>query len=238
MYHSETSNSSMAGHALVSRQSLESVLGPVVKPRDINLYVEALAHRSATKETGLSQERLEHLGDSVLSLCVTDMLFKKYRDEAEGSLSRRRTRLVNGVFLAHVGKTMGLDRIVITGKNATHPHQDRLYEDTFEALVGAVYLDIGLTAAKQFVAYHVDNAMDVDTLQHELNYRETLRHILAKRGMQLAQYTTTEQEGLYTATITVGDVLLSTAEGMTKKRAEMLAAQHAIETHFSERRHQ
>ena len=131
---------------------------------------------------GYSQERLEHLGDAVLQLCITHLLFKKYPNESEGILTKMRTKIVNGATLAQIGRRMNIDNLVVVSKIAENAlSHDRLYEDTFEALVGAVYLDLGLQDCMTFVAYHVENEMDSDTLLCDTNYKDLLRKSVSKR---------------------------------------------------------
>ena len=98
----------------MDRKLITDLLGGVVIPRNIQLYHQARIHRSASKTYGMDQERLEHLGDAVLSLCITHLLFVKFPHESEGSLTKMRIRLVNGVKLAEIGKSMNLQNIIIS----------------------------------------------------------------------------------------------------------------------------
>ena len=217
----------------MNRATLQKIVGNCIKPQDLRVYYEAFIHKSAYKDIGYSQERLEHLGDAVLQLCITHLLFKKYPNESEGILTKMRTKIVNGATLAQIGRRMNVDNLVIISKIANNAlSHDRLYEDTFEALVGAVYLDLGLKDCMTFVAYHVENEMDSETLLCDTNYKELLRKSVNKRKMQHLRYNTESNEGIFMCQIFCGDINLSKAEGTTKKRAEMEAAHNALAVHF------
>ena len=197
-----------------------------VVPRDINIYIEALVHRSAADSYGVSQERLEHLGDAVLGLCVTHLLFKKYPTAKEGELSEMRSKLVKGTSLSKVGRRMCIEKIAIVAEGVSL--SDRIYEDTTEALIGAIYLDLGLCDAFRFVAYHIENAVSDGMLSDSEDHKSILRRILQSRGMQTPYYSTTDVDGITRTQVYVGDVLLAEADGTSRKRAEMEAARLAV----------
>ncbi len=219
---------------MISRELIQRVLGNSVTPRNLSVYNEALIHKSASKTYGISQERLEHLGDAVLQLCVTHMLFEKFPGENEGGLTRMRTRMVNGDTLASLGRSMGVDNGVIVDETAQHVFEhDRLYEDTFEALVGAVYLDLGLDNALQFVLTQYEKFADIDLLSADTNYKEILKKATTRRKMQAPKYTHKVDDGVYSCEVTIGDLVFGSGEGVTRKKAEMEAAHNAVEEHFS-----
>lgn len=219
---------------MASRAEIEAVLGPSVCPRDLSLYHEALTHKSATAACGPNQERLEFLGDAVLSLCVTDVLFQRFPRESEGMYTRMRTRMVKGETLAQIGRAMRLERVLCIKKHAPlAPHDsDRLYEDTLEALVGAVYKDQGFQAALRFVAHTFDTHLPPQHLVQDTNYKDVLRKQTARHGMQMPAYACTHAEGVYSCAVRAGDVHLGAGEGLTKKKAEMEAARNALRAHF------
>lgn len=198
-------------------------------------YQEAFIHKSAAQAYGgICQERMEHLGDAVLSLCVTHILFMRFPFETEGVLTRIRTRLVNGKTLAEIGRSMRINDILITGGGVseTHMKQDKMYEDTLEALIAAVYLDQGLQITMQFVANMYDTHTDFYDLMEDTNYKDMLRKATSKSGMQALSYDMQLTEGLYVCRITAGGVQLAVGEGTSKKAAEMEAAHNAILLHY------
>lgn len=214
---------------------LQKILGESITPRDLSLYNEAFIHKSAQKIYNMSQERLEHLGDAVLSLCVCHMLFERNPEANEGMMTKMRTRLVNGKTLAVLGRKMGVNEgLVLDPIAAKALDHDRVFEDTFEAIVGAVYLDQGLDAAKRFVSYQYDHFIDPDIVNQDTNYKDILKKISSKRGLQLPIYQSENHDGVFQCTVRIGDVIFGQGEGHTKKNAEMEAAHNCILKHFPE----
>ena len=150
-------------NVLISEKDLIKILGPDVKLNNINIYRNAFVHRSyCTRKNDNfvkgnlncpagclplqeeSSERLEFLGDAVLGLVVGKYLFERYPDENEGFLTKMRTKLVNGVMLAHLGGILGIERFILISKQV-EDNQGRknknTVEDCFEAFLGAMLLD-------------------------------------------------------------------------------------------------
>jgi|SRR5918996_6337729 ribonuclease-3 len=126
---------------------------------DRGLLTEALTHSSATgRGRGRrSNERLEFLGDRVLGLVIADLLIARYPDEGEGDLSRRHAALVRRETLAEVGRDLGAARWLVVGRSeeeAGGRANPALLANVVEALIGALYLDAGLTGAEHFIREH------------------------------------------------------------------------------------
>ena len=135
-------------------RTIKHILG--IKPLNINLYRLATQHSSVAKENigGIkeSNERLEYLGDAILSLIVADFLFKRYPYKEEGFLTEIRSRIVSRESLNQLGKKIGLDQIIAYHETSKHFQAYKsIMGDTLEALIGAVYLDKGYRACKRFV---------------------------------------------------------------------------------------
>lgn len=216
---------------MIRREVLQEVLGDSVRVSNLSLYHEALIHKSASRDYGMSQERLEHLGDAVLSLCVAHMLFIKYPNEDEGVLTRMRTRMVNGKTLAEIGRKMGIEKAVILSANTSLDH-DRIYEDTFEALIGAVYLDNGLETAREFVATQYDLHMEPGHITQDTNYKDLMKKATTRRGLQAPRYVTVIHEDVFTCQVYIAEHQYGAGDGNTKKAAEMEAAHNAIAANF------
>lgn len=141
------------------QQKLESLLG--VHINNISLYELALTHRSAVneaKELSSHNERLEFLGDAVLELIVTDYLFQNYPKLKEGDLTNLRASLVRGDTLAEIAKELGFGDFlrVSRGEEIFGGRQkNSILANTVEAVIGALYLDIGYDAAKKMVHDHL-----------------------------------------------------------------------------------
>ena len=220
---------------MLRRDVLQKILGDSIIPRDLRLYNEAFIHKSAQKIYNMSQERLEHLGDAVLSLCVCHMLFERCPGANEGAMTKMRTRLVNGKTLAVLGRAMGVNEgLVLDPVAAGALDHDRVFEDTFEAIVGAVYLDQGLGAAKRFVSYQYDKNIDPETVNQDTNYKDILKKISSRRGLQIPTYNSENNDGIFQCTVQIGDVMFAHGEGHTKKNAEMEAAHNCILENFPE----
>lgn len=119
--------------------------------KDVTLLERALTHRSMAKD---HNERLEFLGDSVLSFVMSDMLYQRYGELSEGELSRVRSGLVNGEMLADMAREYDLGNYINLGQgeiNSGGRDRDSILADAIEAVIGAVYLDGGVFAAQQLI---------------------------------------------------------------------------------------
>ena len=145
------------------------------RPRNLALYQLAMQH-SSVREEAYSNERLEFLGDAVLSLIIGEYLFKKYPLKEEGFLTEIRARIVNRASLGSLAKTIGLDALLHYDKNALHRGGKFIYGNALEALIGAVYLDQGYSPCRKFVLRqllhcHVDLEELIET---DTNYKSQL----------------------------------------------------------------
>ena len=137
-------------------QNLEAILG--VKFKDINFLKQALTHRSYLNENKSADiahnERLEFLGDAVLELLVSDHLYKQYSDANEGALTVYRAAMVNTVELGKVAEELGVNEFLLLSKGEardTGRARQVILADTYESIIGAIYLDQGYAEAESFV---------------------------------------------------------------------------------------
>ena len=125
--------------------------------RNKKLLKEALTHRSYANENpeeGDNNERLEFLGDAILGFLVGELLFKKYPQMSEAQLTRLRSKLVDETQLGKIGKEIGLGELMQLGKGAQKDQGQEnpsLLSDTFEAMIGAYFLDSGIEAVRDYV---------------------------------------------------------------------------------------
>ena len=139
----------------LDRNVINGLVGTKVK--NMQLYQRCFTHKSALKRySGLtgSYETLEFMGDSVLGFIITKHLFDKYEEQQEGFLTKARTKMVRGKTLCEISKTLGLDKLILMdekGERNGWNSNEHIMEDVFEALVGAIYLDLGMIHAKNFV---------------------------------------------------------------------------------------
>lgn len=191
----------------------------------------ALTHGSAAAHASESYERLEFLGDRVLSLVVVDMLFEQFPDEAEGELARRSAALVRRETLADVASDIGLgDHIVMSASEAAAGGRENpsLLADVCESVIGALYLDGGLPAAATFIREHWRERMKSPD-RPPLDSKTALQEWAQGRGMPLPTYRIADRTGpdhapTFKVEVTVGDGPPATGEGTTRRGAEQEAA--------------
>lgn len=200
-------------------------------PDKLYLYKTALIHRSASQKTKegtlINNERLEFLGDSVLDLIIGEYLYKKYPGENEGFLTQFRSRIVNGENLSEITKHTGLAQLVITNvkPNSNGIH---LYEDAFEAILGAIFLDRGIERAKEFIIKHIlTDYLNMFELEHNnSNYKSRLIEWGQKNKKNVIFHTDLETPGskYFVSFIRVEGQTLGSGIGISKKEAEQKAA--------------
>jgi ribonuclease-3 len=198
------------------------------------LLAEAFTHPSASQRRGSARrgyERLEFLGDRVLGLIVAELLWHRYPEEAEGALTRRHTELVRRETLADVAKAIGLGRhlIVSPGEDASGVRDNpSVLADVCEAVIAALYLDGGLSAARRFVERWWDTRLGSSAAPPS-DPKTALQEWAQARGKPLPAYRTVATAGpahrrVFTVTVTVEGVPPATATGPSKRIAEAAAA--------------
>ena len=207
---------------------------------DISLLVTALTHRSYVNEHKASvkehNERLEFLGDAVLELVSSDFLYRNY-NEPEGIMTAFRAALVRTESIGEAGKELGyapLVRLSHGEKNGSERAHDVIMADCFEAVIGAIYLDQGYDAARDFIAKHI--LVKIDTILDEGSWRDPKSYVqeLAQRidGMTPV-YHTLEEDGpdhnkTFKVGLYVGEQLKATGVGHSKQEAQTEAARVGV----------
>lgn len=198
----------------------------------VGTYAAAFRHKSAAAGVECpSYERLEWLGDSVLCLICSRWLAGMFPEANEGDLTKMRTRLVGGSMLSRVAESLGLHRFIETsekGRRSGWHRSPRILEDVYEALVGAIYTDQGLVAAREFVLASMGRVLDWATLLHDSNWKDRL--VRATQGAKLAcpvYETVSSSAAGFVVSVAAGGVSAS-GFGSTKKAAEQQAAQRAL----------
>ena len=213
---------------------LEAALGTAV---EVGLLEQALTHRSYAYEHGglPTNERLEFLGDAVLGLVVTDLLYRRYPELPEGSLAKIRASVVNTRALADVARALDLGPWVRLGRGEEVTggrDKSSILADTTEALLGAVYLDRGITAVTRLVeALFTPLVLAAAEDGAALDWKTALQELSAARGLGVPAYSVTEagpdHRKSFTATVALGGEARGTGEGRSKKEAEQHAAEAA-----------
>ena len=215
------------------RKQLRNVLGFV--PGNAVLYKTALTHRSVKESSDQNNERLEYLGDAILSAIIADFLFKKYPYKEEGFLTEMRSKMVNRVQLNDIALKMGLKKITFYNKFDSSLKISQIFGNTLEALIGAVYLDKGYSKTQKWVEkYIISTHMFMDDLENlEINHKNKLYGWANKNGKNLEFETIDEHmEGgrrLFTVGAVVNGELISQGRAYNKKDASQIAAQLAME---------
>jgi ribonuclease-3 len=215
------------------KKQLSNVLG--FTPGNIHLYTTALSHRSVREGADENNERLEFLGDAVLSSIVAHYLFMKYPYKGEGFLTEMRSKMVNRQQLNDIGIKMGLKKITIYNKHDNSLKISQIFGNTLEALIGAVYLDRGYARTRVWVEkYIISTHMFMDDLESiDINIKNKLYGWANKNGKQLEFETLGEKfengRRLFTIGATVDGELISEGKGYNKKDASQIAAQIAVE---------
>ena len=204
---------------------------------DAEAFRLAMTHRSYSFENGNvpNNERLEFLGDSVLSLAVASELYKRFPDLAEGELVKRHHVVVSTRTLAALARTLGLGPCILLGKGETKTggaDKDSILADTMEAVFGAVYMSYGPERAHQLVLEHVGRLLDDQkTLNVGRDWKTEIQEYAAAAGIGEPVYrvegTGPDHARRYTATVLLADKELGTGQGTSKKEAERLAAEAA-----------
>ena len=213
--------------------NLRNILG--YSPGDIKLYKTALSHRSIKEGSDQNNERLEFLGDAILSAVVADYLFKKYPYKGEGFLTEMRSKMVNRQQLNHIAVQMGLRKMTRFNKMDGSLKTSQIFGNTLEALVGAIYLDKKYDFTKLWIIEKmIQPYLFMDDLEQiDINIKNKIIGWALKQGKQIDFVLAGEQlEGrrrLFTINVVLDGEVVTAQKGYTKKDASQLAAQKAIE---------
>jgi len=214
-------------------KQLKNVLG--IKSGNTLLYRTAMSHRSVKETADENNERLEYLGDAILSAIVADYLFKRYPYKGEGFLTEMRSKMVNRQQLNDIALKMGLRKLTFYNKFDNALKGSQIFGNTLEALVGAVYLDKGYPKTHDWVLRQiVIPHMFVDDLELiDINLKNKLIGWANKNGKALTfELADEKMEGsrrLFTINAMLDGKLLAMGKGYNKKDASQVAAQVAVE---------
>ncbi len=208
---------------------------------DKHLFHLSLTHSSWVNESNnrdcQSNERLEFLGDAVIDAVIAQSLYEKYPDFTEGDLTKLRSNIVSGVSLAKVARELGLGNHLLLGKGEETSggrNKDSNLANAFEALVGALFLDRGYSAASQFILQnlniespdtrgmksHNDSKTDLQTLVQSKTSLTPVYELISKDGP--------DHDPTFVVEVKVGDKVMGTGVGTSINKAEMEAAANAL----------
>lgn len=202
--------------------------------RDETLVLLALTHRSKGAN---NNERLEFLGDSILNFVIADDLYQRFGQAKEGKLSRLRARMVKGQTLADLAREFDLGDFLLLGsgelKSGGH-RRESILADTVEAIIGAIYLDAGLEAARERVLAWYASRLDELSLEDPIKDPKTrLQEYQQGRHMVLPRYQVLTVDGpsnqqIFTVECRIPELPAAIAEGASRRAAEQAAAQKLL----------
>lgn len=204
--------------------------------------IEALTHKSFVNETDKSKsdnQRLEFLGDSVLSLIITEYLFRKLNLSDEGILSKLKATLISEITLHQISTDLGLGNFIQLGRGEDlmgGRKRKKLLEDLFEAVVGAIYLDSGLEKTREFLLNTFNAKLEnISIKDHYKDYKTIFQEIIQKQFKLVPVYNTYATDDCYItgmefySEVSVKSNIYGYGYGQTKKMAEIEAAKNALE---------
>lgn len=202
--------------------------------------LEALTHSSYSNENKNYpfNERLEFLGDSVLSIVISDYLFKKETKLPEGELTKIRANIVCEESLSEVSKNIHLGKYMLLGKGeeATGGRERiSILADALEAVIAAIYLDGGIKCAREFILTNMEKIIN-DSIKGKIfrDYKTCLQEVLQSNGENNIWYKLIEEKGpdhnkRFVMEVGINDTVLGVGEGKSKKDAEQVAAKCALD---------
>lgn len=211
-----------------------------ITPSNLSIYVQALTHHSVSNtihENGSrdSNERLEYLGDAILSGVIAEFLFTKYPYKGEGFLTEMRSRIVSRESMNDLAMKLGLNQLVQFEKRVLGTNnKNTIFGNALEAFIGAIYLDGGFYAARRFILTKLIAHMDIDKIQNtEKNFKGKLIE-WGHKNNHLIEFECEERNNgrshtkIYTVSVRVNNEQIGSAENLSKKKAEQLAAAIAV----------
>ncbi len=207
--------------------------------RDPELLRIALTHPSYVNEArhqGKNNQRLEFLGDSVLSIVVAQHLFEHYTHLPEGELTKLRAYLVCEKSLHGWAKQLGLGHFLLLGKgeeNTGGRERPSILADAFEAVIASIYLDGGLEEARSFILRFVPEQLDVEKVTYINDYKTALQEIIQKNKEEKVEYVLVGENGpdhnkTFQVEVHLNSNVIGSGNGHSKKQAEQAAAKEAL----------
>lgn len=213
---------------------IKNILG--FRPKSIELYEKAFTHRSMAEfdESGnpVSYERLEFLGDAVLSSVISGYLFEEVPNKNEGYLTQMRSKIVSRKTLNEIGKEIGLKKL-IRSRIPDSQFSSTLYGDSFESLIGAIYLDQGYLFAERFIYEKmIEPFVDIDNLENKISSYKSFIIEYCQKERKSVKFSLIEDKAdainrLFSIKLEIDGKAVSKGRASSKKKAEEKAAKRA-----------
>ena len=206
-------------------------------PRHIEYYEQALHHKSSSfKKEGnwINNERLEFLGDAILDAVVGDIVFRHFAKKREGFLTNTRSKIVQRESLNKLAVEIGLDKLIISSAHSS-THNNYMYGNAFEAIVGAIYLDRGYSYCMRFIGQRIlSSLINIDKVAYkEVNFKSKLIEWGQKRKVEVG-FDLIEQtwEGnstpVFVTQVNIEGIPCCTGQGYSKKESQQVAAKDTL----------
>lgn len=216
------------------KQVIECVIGHSFK--DETLLQRALSHSSAVDQRSQSNERLEFLGDAVLGFVVCHETFDRFPEFEEGEMTKVKSAVVSRKTCAEIAEELDLKRFLQVGKGMSTVAElpSSVTGAAFEAIIGAIYLDAGLAAAKKFILITVTKYIDAAAAStHQDNYKSVLQQVAQKKSGNAPTYVVLDEKGpdhekCFEIGVDLDGMQFPPCWGNSKKQAEQLAALSAL----------
>ncbi|MCE2790139.1 MAG: ribonuclease III [Saprospiraceae bacterium] len=222
---------------LSADRELTNKLRPILgfTPARLSLFKTAFYHKSMTNETPgrPTNERLEYLGDAILSTIVAEYLFRKYPNKDEGFLTKMRSKIVKRHTLNEIADKMGLD--VILAEYSLGKMSSSMLGNALEALVGAIYVEFGYVRTRNYVIRNIlMKYLDIIELEsRDDNHKSQLLEWCQKQGKEISFTTLSkfklDKRDCFKVAVLIDGQEMATAEDFNKKSAEQTAASRAIQ---------
>lgn len=207
-------------------------------PENVQLYEQAFLHKSSSIEAGdgkwVNNERMEFLGDAVLDAIVADIVYQYFKNKREGFLTNTRSKIVQRETLNRVAVQIGLDKMVVYSAKVSS-HNNHMYGNALEALIGAIYLDQGYDVCYRFIEnVIIKKYINLDTIaKKEVNFKSSLIEWSQKNKLEIKfdlieSFTDNDGNPVFQTGIVLADVQIGVGIGYSKKESQQNAAKMAI----------
>lgn len=202
-----------------------------IKPKNMSLYIKAFTHKSFANENNLnySYERLEFLGDAVINKIVCQYLFENFYVD-EGQMTKYKIAIVQSSTLARAAKSLNFKQYIKIGQSLSHQEiSDNIYEDVFEAFIGATYLDQGEKKAKEIlintiIGYLIHHQLDDETKDYKTMFQEAMQKFGKKEIIYQSKKINNDE---FLVELICNNIKYGIGKGKQLKIAEKMAAKDA-----------
>lgn len=207
------------------------------------LLRQALTHKSAVAQGQDDNERLEFLGDSILGMLINEFLYNKYPERSEGELTRAKAAIVSEPTLADAAVKLDIGSYLRMSKGeeiSGGRFRPSMLSDTYEAVVAAIYLSVGIEITRRFVLGSLAEPLEsIEQGGQTLDHKSALQEVLQERHRVAPNYVTVNETGpdhdkTFVAEARLGDIVLGSGNGHSKKEAEQAAAKEALDKLLNE----